>query len=208
MYIHADTLRRAWCNKSEKRRPPVAHVSHHSAAPLRTARLHAHSSACAPPQAARSPSSCPPPSAKTAPRSPVSRQHIARFFVKAHRVHRAHVLLRTPAPPPSPPHEAAWHACKACGLTSAPTCTTALVQTAPGTLPQHTSEKCRSPRKSNHLAAALAGTRSAAQSEGMDRMSPRSSDTACRAYLSWKVSCQHRLTAIRQGGLSMMSRWV
>ena len=38
MYIHADTLRRAWCDKSEKRRPPVAHVSHHSAAPLRTAR--------------------------------------------------------------------------------------------------------------------------------------------------------------------------
>ena len=89
MYIHADTLRRAWCDKSEKRRPPVAHVSHHSAAPLRTARLHAHSSACAPPQAARSPSSCPPPSAKTAPRSPVSRQaHSAIFRESASRASR------------------------------------------------------------------------------------------------------------------------
>ena len=123
-----------------------------------------------------------------------------RYLAKAQRPHRAHVVLRKPAPSPSPPQQPGWCACNARGVTSARTCTTTLMQMAPRTLPQHTSEKCRTPRKSNRLAAALAGTRSAAQSEGMDRMSPRSSDTACRAYLSWKVSCQHRLTAIRQGG--------
>ena len=155
-----------------------------STAPLRRARLHAHASAHACPQAASSPPCRPLEAAKTALRAPVSKQQRSENLAKAQRSHRAHVVLRKPAPSPSPPQQPGWRACNARGVTSARTCTTAFVKTAPRTLPQHTSEKCRTPRKSNRFAAQPAGARWARHSKGMDRMSPRCLRSARRALLS------------------------
>ena len=107
-----------------------------------------------------------------------------RYLVKAQRPHRAHVVLRKPTPSPSPPQQPGWRACNARAVTSARTCTTTLMQTAPRTLPKHTSEKCRTPRKSNRFAAQPAGARWARHSKGMDRMSPRCLRSDRRALLS------------------------